>query len=63
MPVAPLGEAIPNIELFRRLAGRMGFEDECFCSAMRKWPGGSGPVCTSLQGVDMDLLSGKGMPS
>jgi anaerobic selenocysteine-containing dehydrogenase len=28
--IAPLGEAIPNSELFRRLAGRMGFEDECF---------------------------------
>jgi anaerobic selenocysteine-containing dehydrogenase len=28
--IAPLGEAIPNSELFRRLACRMGFEDDCF---------------------------------
>jgi anaerobic selenocysteine-containing dehydrogenase len=28
--VAPLGEAIPNTELFRRLAARMGFTEPCF---------------------------------
>jgi len=28
--IAPLGEAIPNTELFRRLAGAMGFTDPCF---------------------------------
>lgn len=28
--VEPLGEAIPNTELFRRLAARMGFDDQCF---------------------------------
>lgn len=28
--VAPLGESIPNTELFRRLAARMGFEEEYF---------------------------------
>jgi len=28
--VEPLGEAIPNTELFRRLAARMGFTEECF---------------------------------
>jgi anaerobic selenocysteine-containing dehydrogenase len=28
--VEPLGEAIPNTELFRRLAARMGFTAECF---------------------------------
>jgi anaerobic selenocysteine-containing dehydrogenase len=28
--VAPLGEAKPNWEVFRLLAGRMGFEDACF---------------------------------
>jgi anaerobic selenocysteine-containing dehydrogenase len=28
--IAPLGEAIPNTELFRRLAGRMGFREPCF---------------------------------
>jgi anaerobic selenocysteine-containing dehydrogenase len=28
--IAPLGEAKPNWEVFRSLAERMGFEDECF---------------------------------
>jgi anaerobic selenocysteine-containing dehydrogenase len=28
--VEPLGEAIPNTELFRRLAARMGFTEDCF---------------------------------
>ncbi|HEY1012635.1 MAG TPA: molybdopterin oxidoreductase family protein [Herpetosiphonaceae bacterium] len=28
--IAPLGESIPNTELFRRLAARMGFDDPCF---------------------------------
>jgi anaerobic selenocysteine-containing dehydrogenase len=28
--IAPLGEARPNWEVFRSLAGRMGFEDPCF---------------------------------
>ena len=28
--VAPLGEALPNSEIFRRLAARMGFEEPCF---------------------------------
>ncbi len=28
--IEPLGEAIPNTELFRRLAAAMGFDDPCF---------------------------------
>jgi len=28
--IAPLGEALPNAEVFRRLAARMGFDDPCF---------------------------------
>jgi anaerobic selenocysteine-containing dehydrogenase len=28
--IAPLGEALGNTELFRRLAARMGFDDPCF---------------------------------
>jgi anaerobic selenocysteine-containing dehydrogenase len=59
--IAPLGEAIPNTELFRRLAARMGFEDECFRSgdeetalAALDW---SAPA---LQGISLDLLKDKG---
>jgi anaerobic selenocysteine-containing dehydrogenase len=28
--IAPLGEALPNSEVFRRLAARMGFDEPCF---------------------------------
>src|SRR6185437_8859130 len=28
--IAPIAEALPNTEVFRRLAARMGFSDECF---------------------------------
>ena len=28
--VAPLGESLPNSEIFRRLAARMGFDEPCF---------------------------------
>ncbi len=28
--IEPLGEALPNTEIFRRLAARMGFDDACF---------------------------------
>ncbi len=28
--IAPLGQALPNTEIFRRLAARMGFDDPCF---------------------------------
>lgn len=28
--IRPLGEALPNTEVFRRLAARMGFTEECF---------------------------------
>ena len=28
--VAPLGEALPNTEIFRRLAARLGFDEPCF---------------------------------
>ena len=28
--IAPLGQALPNAEIFRRLAARMGFDEPCF---------------------------------
>jgi len=31
--VAPLGEALPNTEIFRRLAARMGYTDACFADS------------------------------
>ncbi len=59
--IAPLGEAIPNTELFRRLAARMEFEDDCFklsdeelAMEVLDW---SAPV---MQNMDMDLLKQQG---
>jgi anaerobic selenocysteine-containing dehydrogenase len=59
--IAPLGEAVPNTELFRRLAARMGFDDPCFKRTdedtlleITDW---SSPA---LSGVDLDLLKRDG---
>jgi anaerobic selenocysteine-containing dehydrogenase len=59
--IAPLGEAIPNTELFRRLAARMGFEDKCFKRTDEQmalealdW---SSPALT---GIDLELLKRNG---
>jgi anaerobic selenocysteine-containing dehydrogenase len=59
--IEPQGEAIPNTELFRRLAARMGFEDKCFKLSDEEivlevldW---TAPV---LQGIDIDLLKRQG---
>lgn len=59
--IAPLGEAIPNTELFRRLAARMGFDEPCFqlsdealALEVLDW---SAPV---MDGIDMNLLKQQG---
>jgi len=59
--IAPLGEAVSNTELFRRLAAKMGFADECFqlgdeeiALGLMDW---SAPV---LQGIDMAKLKQDG---
>ncbi len=59
--IAPLGEAIPNVELFRRLAARMGFDDECFKRGdeqiAREAIDWNSPV---MDGVDLDYLKRNG---
>jgi anaerobic selenocysteine-containing dehydrogenase len=59
--IAPVGEAISNTELFRRLAARMGFDepyfklsDEELAMAVLDW---SAPT---MEGVTMDLLKQQG---
>ncbi|HTJ10334.1 MAG TPA: molybdopterin oxidoreductase family protein [Candidatus Binataceae bacterium] len=59
--IAPLGEAVPNTELFRRLAARMGFEDACFkrtdeetVLAITDWKS------PALSGIDLELLKRDG---
>jgi anaerobic selenocysteine-containing dehydrogenase len=34
--IPPVGEALPNTEIFRRLAARFGFEDACFAATDRQ---------------------------
>src|SRR5260370_8895913 len=61
--IVPLGEAVPNTELFRRLAASMGLEDECFKRSDERialeamdW------TAPALQGIDMELLQREGYP-
>ena len=53
--IAPLGQALPNTEIFRRLAARMGFTDDCFAQDDET-------LCrTAFEGVvDFDLLLSQG---
>ena len=55
--IAPLGEALPNTEMFRRLALRMGFTEPCFAdddvAMARQALGRADP---KLDGIDLDLL-------
>ena len=59
--VAPLGEAVPNVELFQHLATQMGFEDDCFRLSNEQrileamdW---NAPV---LQGITLEQLKREG---
>jgi len=59
--IAPLGEAVPNTELFRRLAARMGFDDACFkrtdeetVQAIIDW------TAPALKDVDLGVLKRDG---
>ncbi|MDC6636449.1 hypothetical protein OEZ81_26260, partial [Leclercia adecarboxylata] len=31
--IAPMGQSLPNTEIFRRIARRMGFDDACFADS------------------------------
>ena len=59
--IAPLGEAVPNTELFRRLARTMGFDDphwarsdEQMVNDALDW------TSPALQGITLDMLKQKG---
>jgi anaerobic selenocysteine-containing dehydrogenase len=45
--IAPLGESLPNSEVFRRLAARMGFDEPCFRDSDEE-------VCRTALGSDFD---------
>jgi anaerobic selenocysteine-containing dehydrogenase len=55
--VEPPGEAVPNNEIFRRLAARMGFEDEQFkwsdTECLKHYVDWDSPAC---DGIDLDYL-------
>ncbi|MFD0669053.1 molybdopterin-containing oxidoreductase family protein [Ramlibacter sp. MAHUQ-53] len=53
--IAPVGQSLPNAEIFRRLARRMGFDDPCFAEDDET-------LCRSAFGdaVDFDLLLAQG---
>ena len=59
--IAPLGEALPNSEAFRRLAARMGFTEECFLDSdedlCRQAIESSKP---SMRGIEWESLKDKG---
>ncbi len=59
--IAPLGESLPNSEVFRRLAARMGFAEDCFRDSdediCRQALESSKP---SMQGIEWEALKAKG---
>jgi anaerobic selenocysteine-containing dehydrogenase len=59
--IAPVGESLPNVEVFRRLAARMGFEEECFRDSddeLARQTIGSGHA--NLAGIDWETLKKNG---
>ena len=59
--IAPLGEALPNTELFRRLAAAMGYDEPCFRDSdddLARAP--SGRDDPRIAGCDWDALKRDG---
>jgi anaerobic selenocysteine-containing dehydrogenase len=59
--IAPVGESLPNVEVFRRLAARMGFTEDCFRDsddAIARQAIGSGHA--NLAGIDWETLKKNG---
>ncbi len=59
--IKPVGESLPNSEVFRRLAARMGFEEDCFKDSdediCRQALVSSNP---NLKGIDWETLKERG---
>lgn len=59
--IAPVGESLPNAEVFRRLAARMGFAEACFRDSddeLARQAIGSGHA--NLAGIDWETLKREG---
>jgi anaerobic selenocysteine-containing dehydrogenase len=56
--IAPLGECRTNVETFRALALRMGFDDPCFKESVEEMMDGAlnNPANTYLAGIDRERL-------
>ncbi|MGE3161299.1 MAG: molybdopterin-dependent oxidoreductase, partial [Burkholderiales bacterium] len=59
--IAPVGESLPNSEVFRRLAARMGFDEPCFRDSdedlCRTALAGAQP---RMRGIEWDALKARG---
>jgi anaerobic selenocysteine-containing dehydrogenase len=57
--ISPVGEALPNTEIFRRLAARFSFADDCFCADDRELMDdavdNSDPRLRGLQGSNLPI--------
>jgi len=59
--IAPIAEALPNTEVFRRLAARMGFDDPCFSDSDDTLARAAFRATDSrAQGIDWDRLKEDG---
>jgi len=59
--IAPLGEAVPNVELFRRLTERMGLDDDWYrLSDEEKLLAALDWSAPAVQGIDLDHLRREG---
>ncbi len=58
--IEPLGEALPNSEIFRRLAAQMGFEEACFSEADEELAAQSFRRESATAGFDWQQLKERG---
>jgi anaerobic selenocysteine-containing dehydrogenase len=54
--IAPVGEALPNTEIFRRLAARLGFDEPCFADSDEQLA----RAAFKPEAVDFDQLAASG---
>ncbi len=58
--IAPVGESLPNSEIFRRLAARMGFDDACFHDSDEDLARAALAAHPNNAGIDLEQLKSGG---
>jgi len=59
--IEPLGECRPNVEVFRSVAERMGFEEDCFCESIDQMMDAALETKNPwLEGIDRERLEKEG---